>query len=239
MLKITSKKIIQYCHAILLCSLTTSAAFASPEQPEAGFDYRVLTNNTTSTTQNQQGQQKIEIVEFFNYACGHCYAFEPHLKKWLEKNKQNIVFKRTPVGFNQTYEKLQKLYYTFELMGTLNVVHDKIFNSIHKEGNSFANNDDITKFANKNSLDAKQILSIYHSFSVATKAQQATKLAEAYQINGVPNIMVAGKYVTSSEMMGSRENVLKVMDYLLKINMNKVATTNATTNTSAIKNSRK
>jgi len=30
----------------------------------------------------------VEVLEFFNYACPHCYEFEPHLKTWLRPNRR-------------------------------------------------------------------------------------------------------------------------------------------------------
>jgi protein dithiol oxidoreductase (disulfide-forming) len=218
MFKITRIFALSLCY-LSISLLTTNTVLASAEKPEAGFDYRIITNNNAAnnTVSAPKKQQKIEVVEFFNYACGHCYAFEPHLKAWLEKNKQFVTFKRNPVGFNPTFEKLQKLYYVFEAMGMLEKMDDKIFTEIHKDGNMFSNDADIAKFAQKYNLNAKQIIELYNSFSVATKVQQANKLTDSAQINGVPNVMIAGKYVTSSEMLGSREKVLKIMDYLVNL----------------------
>ncbi|MFM2344525.1 MAG: thiol-disulfide interchange protein DsbA [Pseudomonadota bacterium] len=209
----------------ILCIIFSELATASPQKPEANFDYHVISDKTTSAvTGVKQPNSKVEVVEFFSYGCGHCYAFDPYLKSWVEKNKQNVILKRVPVGFNKAYEKYQKLFYSLESMGKLELLHDKAFNAVHQDNNPLQTDDDITKFATKNNIDAKQLLAVYHSFSIATKAKQATKVADDYQIDGVPTVLIGGKYVTSSQMVGGRDEVLKVMDYLVnlaKTNANK------------------
>ncbi len=202
----------------ILCIIFAEMAAASPQKPEANFDYHVIHDKTTSiVTGSKQAINKVEVVEFFSYGCGHCFAFDPYLKSWVEKNKQNIILKRVPVGFNKAYEKYQKLFYSLESIGKLEALHEKTFNAVHQENNPLQTDDDITKFANKNNIDAKQLLAVYHSFSIAAKAKQASKIADDYQIDGVPTVLIGGKYVTSSQMVGGRDEVLQVMDYLVNL----------------------
>jgi thiol:disulfide interchange protein DsbA len=47
-----------------------------------------------------------------------------------------------------------------------------------------------------------------------SKARTARQLAEAYRIDGVPTIVMQGKYVTSPSIAGSKAKAIVVMDYL-------------------------
>jgi thiol:disulfide interchange protein DsbA len=223
----------------ILCIIFSELAIASPQQPEANFDYNIISDKTTSmVTGAKQPSNKVEVIEFFSYGCGHCYAFDQYLKSWVEKNKQNVIFKRIPVGFNKSYEKYQKLFYSLESIGKLEQVHDKAFSAVHQENNPLQTDDDITKFASKNNIDSKQLLAVYHSFSIATKAKQATKISDDYQIDGVPAVLIGGKYVTSSQMVGGRDEVIKVMDYLVNLSKSKNINEENSSNHSTYKKSK-
>ena len=63
------------------------------------------------------GGGKIEVVEFFSYACPHCNAFEPTLEAWIKKLPPDVNFRRAPVPFLQNAENFQKLYFALEAMG--------------------------------------------------------------------------------------------------------------------------
>ena len=44
-------------------------------------------------------KDKIEVTEFFWYACGHCYNLEPILQKWIKKLPADVAFRRIPAVF--------------------------------------------------------------------------------------------------------------------------------------------
>jgi thiol:disulfide interchange protein DsbA len=68
----------------------------------------------------------------------------------------------------------------------------------------------------KNGVDGAKFLEYYNGFSVQTKARQATQLAQAYKIDGVPAMGVQGKYSTSASLAGSHERALAVVDFLIQ-----------------------
>ena len=63
----------------LCCATLASLAAraAGNETPEAGTDFLVLQN-----PQPLQTGDKIEVTEFFQYSCPHCFAFTPDLNAW-------------------------------------------------------------------------------------------------------------------------------------------------------------
>ena len=50
---------------------------------------------------------KIEVLEFFWYACPHCFAFEPIIEPWIAKLPSDVHFRRVPVGFDAVHYRLQ------------------------------------------------------------------------------------------------------------------------------------
>ncbi len=158
---------------------------------------------------------KIEVVEFFWYACPHCFAFEPALTAWLKKLPKDVAFRRVPVVFQDSFVPPQKLYYTLEAMGQLEAMHSKVFNAIHVEHQKLDKDALVIDWAVKQGLDKAKFTETYQSFSVSTKIRKAAQLQEAFQVAGVPAIGVAGKFYTDGSQAQSMERGLLVVEFLL------------------------
>ncbi|MGZ5787682.1 MAG: thiol:disulfide interchange protein DsbA/DsbL, partial [Ramlibacter sp.] len=63
--------------------------------------------------------------------------------------------------------------------------------------------------------DKAKFTEIYNSFDVVTKVRRAIQLQEAFQVQGVPAIGVAGRYYTDGELARNMERALQVTDYLI------------------------
>src|SRR5213595_1767867 len=50
-------------------------------------------------SQPVESGSKIEVIEFFSYACPHCAHFEPLLGPWLKKLPADVQFRRIPALF--------------------------------------------------------------------------------------------------------------------------------------------
>ncbi|MDB5797488.1 MAG: thiol:disulfide interchange protein DsbA [Paucimonas sp.] len=185
---------------VAACSLGLLAlgAMATPANPQPGTDYRVL-----DTAQPTEPGKKVEVTEFFWYACPHCFALEPSLNDWVKKNSEHIVYKRVPVAFRDSFIPQQKLYYTLEALGEVERLHGKVFNAIHVDRQALNTDATITDFVVKNGVDKKKFLDAYNSFGVQTKSRRATQLQADYKIDGVPTLAVGGKYLTSPSIVGA------------------------------------
>lgn len=185
----------------LACSfgLLALTAGASPANPQAGVDYRVL-----DKPQPTESAGKVEVTEFFWYACPHCFALEPSLEEWVKKQGDKIVFKRVPVVFRDSFIPQQKLYYSLEAMGLLPRLHQKVFNAIHMERQALNTDSTILDFVVKNGVDKAKFQDVYNSFAVQTKARRAAQLQADYKIDGVPTLAIGGKYLTSPSIVGEK-----------------------------------
>jgi thiol:disulfide interchange protein DsbA len=160
-------------------------------------------------------QGKVEVVEFFWYGCPHCNAFEPKLEAWVKKIPADVAFRRVPVAFRDDMVPQQRLFYVLEAMGKLDEVHRKVFHAIHVEKQALNREDLITAWVDKQGVDKAKFAELYNSFAVSTKARKATQLQDAYRIEGVPSLGIAGRYLTSGDMAGTVDNALLVTDYLI------------------------
>lgn len=179
--------------------------------PRAGTDYVVL--DKRAPVEAPTG--KIEVVEFFWYSCIHCNRFEPALEEWIKKAPADVVVRRVPIAFRPDFEPQQRLYYVLETMNKVEELHKKVFHAVHVEKQLLNTPELIAAWAEKQGLDKAKFVEIYNSFSVATKARKATQLQDAYRIDGVPALGIAGRFFTSGSLAQNMERALQVTDYLV------------------------
>jgi protein dithiol oxidoreductase (disulfide-forming) len=187
------------------------ALLAQVKKPEEGTEYLTLDKRVNS----EAPQGKVEVIEFFWYSCPHCNAFEPRLEAWIKKQPADVVIRRVPVAFRDEFVPQQRLFYTLEAMGKLDELHGKVFQTIHANREPINREDSILAWAGKQGLDTTKFKELYNSFSVSSKARRATQLQEAFQVQGVPAIGVAGRYYTDGTLAGNMDRALQVTDYLI------------------------
>ncbi len=193
----------------------SAGAWTVPAQaqggPRAGTDYVVL--DKRAPVEAPSG--KIEVVEFFWYSCIHCNRFEPALEEWIKKAPKDVAVRRVPIAFRPDFEPQQRLFYVLETMNKVEELHKKVFYAIHVEKQLLNTSELIAAWAEKQGLDKAKFAEIYNSFSVATKARKATQLQDAYRIDGVPALGIAGRFFTSGSLAQNMERALQVTDYLV------------------------
>ena len=191
-------------------SVLAGAARAQGAKPIEGIDYLTLEKPAPLDAVG-----KIEVVEFFWYSCQHCNRFEPQLEDWAKRLPPDAVLRRVPVAFRPDFEPQQRLYFVLESMGKVAELHKKVFSAIHVEKQLLNTAELVTEWATKQGIDKAKFLDAYNSFAVATKSRKATALQDAFKVDGVPSLGVAGKYFTSGAIAQTMERALLVTDYLL------------------------
>ena len=187
------------------------AAQAQAKSFQEGTDYLLL--DKIAGTEAPAG--KIEVVEFFWYSCPHCNHFEPQLEGWIKKLPKDVYVRRVPVSFRPDFEPQQRLFYVLESMGKVDELHKKVFYAIHVEKQSLTTADQVAAWAEKQGINKAKFVEAYNSFPIATKTRKATLLQDAYKVDGVPALGVAGRYFTSGSLAQTMERALVVTDYLI------------------------
>ena len=158
----------------------------------------------------------VEVLEFFWYGCPHCFSFEPFIKSWKKTKPTNVEFTRIPAIFRPDWEVQARAYYALSNMGIIEDLHGKIFDAINKDKKKLNKPELMADFLEKNGVDKKEYLKEYYSFAVDGMVRKAKKKQKAYKIQGVPTVIVNGKYQTSGSMSGSYDNLVKIINYLIE-----------------------
>ncbi len=198
------------CGAAAGVALVPSVALAQGKPPQAGTHYLVLEKRAAVDAP----AGKIEVVEFFWYNCPHCNSFEPTFDAWYKRAPKDIAVRRVPIAFRDDFVPQQRLFYALEAMGLVDKLHSKIFAAIHAEKQKLDRAEPIADWVAKQGVDKVKFLEQYNSFSISTKATRATQLQNAYKIEGVPALGVAGRFLTDGNMGGTMERALQVVEFL-------------------------
>ncbi len=197
---------------ILLSVLLSNVATASIDE---GIEYKLVSPAQPTITKN-----KIEVVELFWYGCPHCFRLEPALNKWLANKPDNVVFYRVPAVFNPTWALHARAFYSAKSLGLIEdgktEFHDAFFNEIHKKKNRLNTKKTVEKFFARFGISAEDFNNTFDSFAVNTKVNRAVTLSKRYQLDGVPTLIVNGKYRTDGPMAGGHKGMLKVLNFLIK-----------------------
>jgi len=161
---------------------------------------------------------KIEVLEFFWYGCGHCYEFEKPLSVWLQNKPADVEFISIPAVFadDHPWALLAKAYYVAEALGRLDEFHLIIFQAIHNKNQHDLLKEEsaIKDFFVTHGVSQKDLANAYRSFHVFTQVPYAKEMTDRYNINSVPSLFVNGRYRLTGE--GGHEQMLKVLDFLIE-----------------------
>ncbi len=166
---------------------------------------------------------KVEVLEFFWYACPHCYALDPLIEAWRKTMPSYIAFSRVPVMWAAGHRSLARLFYTLQSMGKLDELHTAIFKEIHVNNDPLVGTDDADSermqlaFVAKHGVSADAFRTAYHSFTVETDLQRADEQMQRYRITGVPTFVVNGKYVADVGTAGGEQRLLNLVSDLASI----------------------
>ena len=197
--------------SIALLALASTPALAQEDPFMEGGQYEVLTNIQPVSTGD-----KIEVLELFWYRCPHCYTLEAPLQEWLKNGKpENAEYVAFPAVLSTRWEPEARSFYTIEALGLLNELHGKLFYAIHSEHRKLGDANSLAAWVEEQGYSAQDVLDTYASFAVNTKLNYAKTMTKNYGIQGVPAVIVDGKYRTSVSQAGDFDTLFEVINFLV------------------------
>jgi protein dithiol oxidoreductase (disulfide-forming) len=134
--------------------------------------------------------------------------------KWAAALPKDTKFVRVPVSFGrQQWGQLVRAYYALEAMDELTRFDEALFKAIHEERKPLYNEESLSAWIAQNGGDAAKFREAFNSFSVTQKAMRAEQLSRDYQVSGVPQVTVNGKYTVLGQTF---DDVLRIATELLE-----------------------
>lgn len=166
---------------------------------------------------------RIEVIEFFSYACPHCYRLEPDLAEWIEENQDRINFIRSPLVSNDSWRRLARHYYSLEKLGLLGELHLKFFSAVHDRRLNISTPARLEKWATENG--AGSYSEVFSSGEILRRVEAADRLARRMQIANVPAMIVQGQYAVNVTETVGLTRMLDIVDHLVQMEIDKRSTT--------------
>jgi protein dithiol oxidoreductase (disulfide-forming) len=158
---------------------------------------------------------KVEVLEFFQYSCPHCYSFTPALEAWKKKLAADVEYRRLPINWDASTVNHTKTYYALEQLNRVGDLHERFFAAIHVNKRRMLDAGEIADFMAANGIDKAKWNENFNSFSVNARVNRAGQIWRAHKIDGTPAVGIDGKWVTAPSMVGTLDGALAVMDFLV------------------------
>jgi len=195
------------------CGSLLPVATLSWVNATAGNGYETI--SPAQQTSSEKGM--VEVLEYFWFGCPHCYAFEPAINEWAASKPDYVQFVREAPPLNPGWKHHSEAFYASEQLGVTDTFFDAMFNAIHKERKKLRSRKEISRFAGELGIDAKEFLGAMKSFTVETRISQAMDRAMNSGINGVPAIVINGKYRTGNSLAGGHDGIIRVINELVEV----------------------
>ena len=192
---------------VLVLSLFCSSAFAKDYQE--GRHYELIEPLPT------RNPEKIEVIEFFWFGCGHCFSLEQLIKDWKSEVSSEVDFFRLPVVWNAQTKTHAKLFFATETLQVPEAIQG-IFSAIHYNRKMMLSDKEIIPFFQGYGIQEDKYLAATNSFGLKNNLRKAELFAFKYGIKGVPAFIVNGKYKVSATREIGTEDLLDVVNYLIE-----------------------
>lgn len=160
---------------------------------------------------------EIEVVEFFNYICPACNAFNPLLEQWKARQPADVKLVYVPADFRPDFVPYARAYYAAESLGLVEKTHRDVYRAIHETHRIPAEGDavdegKIAEFYAQYGVGAEMFEGAMRSFAIDTKIRQAREFMMKSQVTGTPSLVVNGRYLAKGSNFEDR---LRIVDHLV------------------------
>ncbi len=176
-----------------------------------GKDYTVLSNPQKTNKNN-----KIEVINFFWYGCQYCAQLRPQIKTWLENKPSDIHFQEIPAIIHASWIPAAKLYLSIQQINAVDTLHNQVFSAIHQDNINLHEELTLFHWIETQDKNRGEFVNAYQSIEIQKHIARSTHMTRQYQITGVPAIVINGKYITNTEMGGTAENTMAIVNKLIK-----------------------
>ncbi|WP_154223969.1 thiol:disulfide interchange protein DsbA/DsbL [Marinicella rhabdoformis] len=178
---------------------------------QAGIHYTVLNPAWDTETEDE-----VVVYEFFGYLCPHCYSFQPYMKAFEQRKKDNVKLVRVPVVFQPIWKIYAQAYYTAESMDLLEKSHNAFFEAIHQHKKQFRTIEQIADwYASSFGVDKDKFLSTANSFMIDGMIRKGDQMMRQMQVQSTPTVVVNGKFKPNAKQLKTREGMMDLVDYLI------------------------
>ena len=181
------KNLLKKCFLKMLTILLTGClifpSFSFAEKKING-KYEVI-----GSLEKLNGVKQVEMMEFFNYSCGHCYRFLETSKKLHTKFKDKLYHKKYPIYWGQQTDFPAKAFYIADELGLEGEFTQELFDTNFKLHINIFQPRVIQRLSQHYKIE-QEIKDGMKSPSIEAKVKESLDLANKYNANETPTIIL-------------------------------------------------
>lgn len=159
---------------------------AKPTGPFKG-KYEVI--GTAEEAQALQGAKQVEMAEFFNYSCGHCYRFLETSKQLRAKYKDKLLHKKYPIYWGDQTSYPAMAFYIADEEGVEEKFTQELFDTNFKLNINIFKPKVIQILAKDFGIENKMTTGM-QSEKIKNKVANSLEMAKKYNANETPTIIL-------------------------------------------------
>ena len=136
-----------------------------------------------------KGVKQVEMTEFFNYSCGHCYKFLETSKKLHAKFKDKLYHKKYPIYWGQQTALPAKAFYITDKLGLEGKFTQELFNANFKLNINIFQPRIIQGLSRQYKIE-QEIRDGMKDPAIEAKVNESLALANKYNANETPTIIL-------------------------------------------------
>ncbi|WP_282011758.1 DsbA family protein [Nitrospina watsonii] len=192
---------------ILIATLVAAPAWA--DAPKIAGQYKVI-----GDLNNLKNAKQIELIEFFNYSCGHCYNFLKASKRLHEKFKGKLLHKKQPIYWGQQTPYPAMAYYISDEQGVEEKFTQTLFDTnFQLEVNIFQPR--VISMLSKDFGIQDAMTEGMQSPRIRNKVQESLQRAKQYDVQETPTLIINDTLKVTPSLTGG--DVEKMTDNLIVI----------------------
>lgn len=168
---------------LLLASCSTTLDFALAEDKIKG-KYEVI-----GSIEKLKRVKQVEMIEFFNYSCGHCYRFLETSKKLHAKFKDKLYHKKYPIYWGQQTASPAKAFYITDELGLEEKFTQELFDTNFKLQINIFQPRIIQGLSRQYKIE-QEIRDGLKDPAIEAKVKESLALANKYNANETPTIIL-------------------------------------------------
>ena len=168
---------------LLLAGCLTLPSFAIAEDKIKG-KYEII-----GPVDKLKGVRQVEMTEFFNYSCGHCYKFLETSKKLHAKFKNKLYHKKYPIYWGQQTALPAKAFYITDELGLEEKFTQELFDTNFKLQINIFQPRVIQRLSQHYKIE-QEIRDGMKSPVIEAKVNESLALANKYNANETPTIIL-------------------------------------------------
>lgn len=154
-----------------------------------------------------KGAKQVEMMEFFNYSCGHCYKFLDTSEKLHKKFKGKLFHKKVPIYWGNQTPFPAMAYYIADQHGIESKFTRELFDT------NFLMNINIfqprvIKLLSRDHGIEKEITEGMQSPDIKRKVEEGLAKAQQYEANETPTIILNGVLKVTPSISGGTVDLM-------------------------------